>query len=214
PTCGPAGSRGAGAGRSRPGLCAGDTLEAERQQIGRVAPDSDHAGSGVSTDHRAERLDHQSLGDRFELPRHALGIRLGVGVPDDHTQSLAAIQRARHFNDTVECAVESAHPLERGDEAVSDAEHRLPCSTDPSSALARPMRPPRLRNSRVATEKYVCTCSRMSFTLATTASAPAPCATSSEAASVSNPSDIEASCESITCTRFASVISAPCTADA
>ena len=79
----------------------------------------------MSADHRAERLDHQSLGDRFELPRHALGIRLGVGVPDDHTQSLAAIQRARHFNDTVECAVESAHPLERGDEAVSDAEHRL-----------------------------------------------------------------------------------------
>ena len=88
------------------------------------------------------------------------------------------------------------------------------CSTEPSIALARPMRPPRLKNSSVATEKYVCTWSRIALIFFTTASASAPLATISVAARVSNPNDIDTSCESTTCTLVGSVISAPCMADA
>ena len=76
------------------------------------------------------------------------------------------------------------------------------------------MRPPRRRNSRVATEKYVCTCSRIAVIRCATDSASEPWAAISVAARVSSPSDIEASWESITRTRLASVISAPCRADA
>ena len=90
----------------------------------------------------------------------------------------------------------------------------LTWSTDPSSALARPILPPRRKNSSVATEKKVCTRSRIALARWTIASALSPCAAIWEAASVRRPSDMETSCESITRTRFESVISDACTADA
>ena len=88
------------------------------------------------------------------------------------------------------------------------------CSTEPSIALARPIRPPRRKNSSVATEKYVCTLSRMPVMRSMMDAADSPCAAISDAARVKRPRDMETSCESTTWTRLGSVISAPCTADA
>ena len=53
----------------------------------------------------------------------------------------------------------------------------------------------------------------MPSTFETIASASEPEAAMVEAASVTSPNDIDTTCESMTCTRLASVISAPCRAD-
>ncbi len=76
------------------------------------------------------------------------------------------------------------------------------------------MRPPRRKNSSVATEKYVCKCGRIAMTLLSMAAASRSCAAKDDATKAMSPSDIDTTSESMTCTRLGSVMSAAWRADA
>src|SRR6516165_10502836 len=58
--------------RRRP--CGGEGFDAEREDVGGIASDADHAWACVRPDDWAERLDHQRVAVRLKLARYSLGI--------------------------------------------------------------------------------------------------------------------------------------------
>src|SRR5260370_6002813 len=124
--------------RLRPKPCAGRRFDAESEQLRRVAPDTHHPRTGVCSDDRAQRLDHQRLGDRLELPADSLGVRLSVAMADDHANTVAAVDLARQLDDPVQRPVEGANPLQRSDEAVADAQNRLDLQHRAEKRAGRP----------------------------------------------------------------------------
>src|SRR4029077_3117935 len=111
-------------GLSRGSRLAG-ALDTQREQVRRIAANSDHAWPGVRADDRSQRLDHQRVGDGLELARDALCIRLCVGVADDDANALALVQLPGQLDDAVERSLESANALERRHQAVANAQDGL-----------------------------------------------------------------------------------------
>src|SRR5690242_19193125 len=79
----------------------------------------------MRADDRAQRLDHQRVGDRLQLAANSLGVRLRAGVADDNADAMAAVDSLCELDYAVQRAVESPYTLERRHDAVTQAEHRL-----------------------------------------------------------------------------------------
>src|SRR5258708_22114469 len=74
-------------------------LDSKREQVGRVAADSDDPGSRMRADDRPQRLDHQGVGNRSQLAGDTFCVRLCVSVAHDYTHALSAVQLARQLDD-------------------------------------------------------------------------------------------------------------------